>query len=169
MDTYFKTFFPQRTPKSLARFKAHSVAESNLRVWVRKEDLGTAGNCGDATKLFKHKARFPSCAITCQSLPHMEDRTLRQLEQVMNHDNAAWRKAIISGKISQLRLGVDTLVHMDREMVFVDIVVKERFAEPWMKAVFGNPPDKAMEQFLRGLGFSWDGLPWKPRVGVDYS
>ncbi|KAF2623746.1 hypothetical protein BU25DRAFT_173782 [Macroventuria anomochaeta] len=169
MDTYFKAFFPARIPPTLARFKPHVLTSSSLRIWVRKDDLGSTANCCDATRLFKHKARFPDCAITCQSLSSTEDSILRDLEWLINHKNAAWRKSVIGGSISQVRFGLDTDWDTGKKTVAVDMVVKERFAEPWMKIISAAPPKGAMERFLRHFGFELHSRPWKTRVSVDYS
>jgi hypothetical protein len=167
-DTYFKTFFPLRMPKGLTRFKNDSVAASNLRIWVRKDELGTSYNGCNATRLFKHKARFPTCAITCQSIPQTEDRILRDLELLTNHDHSAWRKAVISGRISQVRLGLNTEWNTEKH-VAMDIVVKERFAEPWMKGISVGPPVPLLEKFLRQFGFETESRAWKTRISIDYS
>ena len=158
-----------RMPKGLTRFENDGVAASSLRIWVRRDDLGTSYNGCNATRLFKHKARFPSCAITCQSIPQTEDRILRGLELLTNHDHTSWRKAVISGRISQVRLGLGTELNTDKKHVVMDIVVKERFEEPWMKVISVGPPIPLVEKFLRQFGFERESCAWKTRTSVDYS
>ena len=162
MNSYLKAFFPARVPK-VTRFNPHALAASALRIWVREDDLGTFLNGCDMTRLFKHKARFPDCAITCQSLHSTEDSTLRDLERLINHDNPVWRRLVTVGRISQVRLSLN-----GTSTVVLYIVMKERFAEPWMKANSTRPPDQ-LNGFLRQLGFELDNRTWEVHVSVDYS
>lgn len=163
-DSYFKIFFVARAPK-VARSNVFGLKNSSLRVWVRKDDLGTIWNGCNTTRLFKHKARFPSCAIECQSLPELvEERTLRQLERLINHDSSAWREAITTGKFSQIRLSLQ----MDKQTPIMHVVVKERFSEPRMKVISRRPSPFVMERFLKQFALERDD-EWEARVSVDYS
>lgn len=163
-DSYFKAFFVARAPK-VTRSNIFGLKNSSLRIWVRKDDLGTIWNGCETTRLFKHKARFPSCAIECQSLPELvEERTLRQLERLINHDFPVWREAITTGKFSQIRLSLQ----MDKHTPVMHIVVKERFSEPWMKVISKRPPPGVMEGFLKQFALETDD-GWEARVSVDYS
>ncbi|KAF1926484.1 uncharacterized protein M421DRAFT_217452 [Didymella exigua CBS 183.55] len=162
-ESYFKAFFLARVPK-VTRYNIFGLNTSSLRIWVRKDDLGTIWNGCMVTRLFKHKARFPTCAIACQSMPQTEEYTLRQLERLINHDDPVWKKAITTNKIGQVRLSLQP----DKTTVAMHIVVKERFAEAWMKVLSEKPPHAVMEGFLRQFGFPADG-GWEAQVSVDYS
>lgn len=48
------------------------------------------------------------------------------------------------------------------------IVMKERFAEPWMKVISVKPSNDLVEGFLDQFGFESD-VRWEARVSVDYS
>lgn len=67
------------------------------------------------------------------------------------------------GRISQVRLSLN-----GTSTVVLYIVMKERFAEPWMKANSTRPPDQ-LNGFLRQLGFELDNRTWEVHVSVDYS
>jgi hypothetical protein len=157
-DTYFKAFFPTRTPRTLARFKPQTKTVIDLRIWVRKEEID---HC-DVTRLFRHKARFPRCTITCQGLPDMKEKTLRELERVMNHSNPVWTEWMSGNRISQVRLRLAR-----DKTVSLTAVVKEKFAEPWMKVISAKPPKGALEESLKRFGLEDDF--WKAEFCVDYS
>lgn len=166
LNTYLKAFFPLRVSNALVRFKPDAAAATNLRIWVRQYNLGTAFDGCDVTRLFKHKARFPHCIVTCQSILWSNAEALRDMELLINHDNPLWRKSVSRGRISQVRLGMNT---NSRQITF-SIVVKEKFAEPWMKVVSAAPPTGAVDRFLQQYGFvEPEGHSWIARVSVDYS
>jgi hypothetical protein len=162
-ESYLKTFFVARAPR-VTRCNIFGLKTSSLRIWVRKDDLGTVWNGCEVTRLFKHKARFPACAIECQSMPLAQESTLRQLERLINHDNAIWRRAITTGKISQVRLCLQT----DKTTVVMHMVMKERFSEPWMKVISEKPSGEVMRGFLTQFDLELD-AGWEARVSVDYS
>lgn len=163
-DSYFKAFFVARASK-VTRSNMFGLKTSSLRVWVRKDDLGTVWNGCEVTKLFKHKARFPSCAIECQSLPEIvTEGTLLQLERLINHDATVWREAITAGKFSQIRLCLQD----DKKTPVMHVVVKERLSEPWMKVISERPSPEVMARFLKQFDLETD-AGWEARVSVDYS
>jgi len=163
-DSYFKAFFVARAPK-VTRSNIFGLKIFSLRIWVRKDDLGTVWNGCEVTRLFKHKARFPSCAIECQSLPEIvAEGTLRQLERLINHDARVWREAITASKFSRVRLCLQD----DKQTPVMHIVVKERFSEPWMKVISKRPSPDGMAKFLKQFGLETDAR-WEARVSVDYS
>lgn len=162
-DSYFKAFYPARTPKTLARFKPLISAAGALRIWVRDSDLGTNWDCCDVTRLFRHKARFPNCTITCAGISMVNDEVLRDFEKLLNHSDATWMKWVGKGRISQIRLGLNE----DADKVYAIVVVKEKFAEPWMKALPSAPPTRDVMKALGRFGFEGDF--WVARFSVDYS
>ncbi|KAH6612024.1 hypothetical protein C7974DRAFT_89887 [Boeremia exigua] len=164
MVTYLKAFFPGRLPKAM-RLEKPVLDTYSLRAIVRRDDLDPHAMY-DATRLLKHKARFPKCAITLQSLPYYSDSTLRKMERLINHDNSTWRQALLRGSISQIRLGVP---HIGPEIILTDIVMKERFAEPWMKPTLKYQADDVLKRFMGQLGFDLETISWQVRFYVDYS
>ena len=163
-DSYFKAFFVARAPK-VTRSNIFGLKTSSLRIWVRKDDLGTVWTGCEVTRLFKHKARFPSCAIECQSLPEIvKEGTLRQLERLINHDASVWRKAITASNFSQIRLSL----HTDKKTPVMHLVVKERFSEPWMKVISKKPSPEVLGRFLKQFDLDTD-AGWEALVSVDYS
>lgn len=97
-------------------------------------------------------------------MPLVEESTLHQLEKLINHDDEVWRKAITTNKISQIRLSLQS----DKTTVVMQVVIKERFAELWMKVLSERPPKDVMDRFLCQFGFTAD-VGWETRVSVDYS
>lgn len=170
VTTYLKVFFPIRLPK-IPSFKPLALNAPNLRVFIRRDDMDS-DHLDDVTRLLKHKARFPASVITCHSLPYYDGKVLRALERVINHSNVAWLQALSKGKFSQVRLGIHTTTSTwdgHKSQVAVDIVVKERFAEPWMKPTLKAPPAGDLDRFLERIGFAPDSIAWRVKVNVDYS
>jgi hypothetical protein len=163
MDKYFKAYHPSRIPETLARFIPNNVTASSLRIWVRKGELVSFRHAADMTRLFKYKARFPDCKVTCQGLPDVNVQVLRIVERAINHDDPTWRKWVSRSRISQVRFQSGR----DEKEVYLTAVVKERFTEPWMKVLTTNPPAEALEQFRRRFGLH--DKPWKVSFSVDYS
>lgn len=163
-DSYFKAFFPTRIRKALVRFKPHADTIVGFRVWVRKGDLGTRWDGCDVTRLLRHKARFPDCTIMCRGLLAVYEKLLRASDSFLNHSNLTWLMWIRTGRISQVRLGLDP--EEDDQVSWV-IVVKEKFAEPWMKALSTAPPKGAWEGAMERFGF--ESKFEKARFSVDYS
>lgn len=164
MDSYFKAFFPARTPKALARFKPHVNTIVGFRIWVRTIDLGTRWAGCDVTRLMRHKARFTGCTITCGGLILVHDRLLRALDSFLNHADPTWLTWIRTGRISQVRLDLD----QDEVQLTVMVVVKEKFAEAWMKALASTPPVGAKERALKQFGFDNESGT-VVQFSVDYS
>jgi hypothetical protein len=171
-DAYFKAFFPAWTSRALARFKTHPNSIVAFRIWVRKGDMGTIFNTRDATRLLRHKARFPNCTITCQGNPLIiKDALLQNVERILNHSNPTWLKWVNKGRISQIRLGLDT----DDTTVKLILVLKERFTEPWMKVLHLPDPEQfykdVAEEALSRFGFHAHGNKNYTflKFNVDYS
>ncbi len=168
VNAYLKAFFPLRLPKAI-RIKHSSLVNSTLRIFVRRENLITYHLC-DVTRLIKHKARHPNCTITCLSLPNSQESVLHGMERILNHDNGAWMHSVGSGRFSQIRIGVHEQQGTrgtSYTMTAMDVVVKERFAESWMKPSYPNKDD--VDRFLEQFGFIRDGSRWHVRLYVDYS
>jgi len=159
--SYLKAFFPARLPKGM-QLKPLTLSTPSLRIFIRSEDFNSEHFC-DVTRLFKHKARFPGSVITCHSLPYYNYMVLQELDQFINNKNTAWMQSIKGDTISQVRLGSYT-----QSTFGVDIVVKERFAEPWMKVTWPQTTHN-IEPFLRGFGIIQSTTMSKVHVFVDYS
>lgn len=161
VTSYLKAFFPARLPKGM-QFKPLTLSTHSLRIFIRNQDLNSGHLC-DVTRLFKHKARFPGSVITCDSLPYYDHMVLQELDRFINNSNTAWMQSIKGGRISQVRLGSCT-----KTTFAADIVVKERFAEPWMKVTWPQTTHH-IEPFLRGFGIIPSTTMSKVHVSVDYS
>lgn len=167
MSTYITAFFPSRLPETID-IQPYRLGPTHLRVWLRADDLNLdcSGYRPDMTRLFKLKARFPGCCITWDAFAYAyPDKTLRVLSQIINNDNARWLKLLRGPHISQIRLGVCPV----RSALRMSIVVKERYAEAWMKTI--PAPRKDVEVFAARVGWDTKALrkDFWVGMGVDYS
>jgi hypothetical protein len=146
MATYVQAFFPVRLPNAVS-FEPDTLGPASLRVWIRKHNHRD-DYPRDATQLFRFKARFPGCVVTWHSLAY-EDKYLQDLDRIIKFDSTEWQQSLSDrSRISQVRLGFD----MVKEVVFLDVVVKERHSEPWMKKSFHQVTDSEFDSFKKRFG-----------------
>jgi hypothetical protein len=162
LSTYFTAFYPRASPHlSLAlknRLSGQHSASGSLRLWIRISELTDM----DIVKLLKHTIRFPNSTVSVHALPDVDAAMLSSIHDLVANKADRWVNAIKGNKIS----GV--LLNANHGQQICRIVVKEKYALPWMKAALGTH-ESAPVGFLEGLGLLEVVKFWRIDFGVDYS
>lgn len=162
ITSYLSIFYPVRLQKVM-QFKPFTLSTPTLRLLLRRDDMSFSHR-HDLSRVFKHKALFPSSVITFHSLLSDLDGVLQYFDRFINNSNSTWMQWVSKGRISQVRLGTR---HCGRPGA--DIVVKEKFSEPWMKTIFGQRLAHEVERFLERFGIEPMTFPNQIQAYVDYS
>jgi hypothetical protein len=158
LHKYLRTFFPPR-PKS---DKAYYASQGRLRVFLHSWELHNR----DLLPLIKHVHRFPRRTVETTHFNHQVGQQAQGLGQLLENHHPTWIRWIRASVVSQIRLDQpDTRHHR------IILVVKEKYATPWMKcwASAGTRELPANEYlgFLASIGLDTI-VGWKFDFSVDY-
>jgi hypothetical protein len=161
LDGYLGAFFPAPLPKSAnedlrKRVEKYHDPAGTLRLWVTAETMKNA----DILKLLKFKLRFPAYTITPTSYNSQVSADHASLTTILTNTKPTWIKWIRTNAIKQVRVRINGT---DR----YHIVVKEKYAPPWMRIAPNNRPYRY--GLLESLGLNPANLGMDVSFGVDYS
>lgn len=168
IDGYIKAFFPSRIPNSIdpmirKRMEAslNPAGQLFMGIYFEKDR-----HAQDIIQLLKFKLRFPDYNIDIGSW-HTENTTYAQaVRDLLNNRNPKWVEWLKRNIFTQVRLETRNNVN---------VVIKEKFALPWMRRV--TPKGPVPKSFLEEFGFDseivktsrhHDGPEWNIEVSVSY-
>jgi hypothetical protein len=166
MSAYLRAFFPYYSlKKRISEPFGASFATSesgSLRIWVREGRIDFRG----FMRLLKLKVQYPGYSIECHALQDTKQTTLRGLERIINNTNPVWVKWIKANMVSLLRVETTECTPWS-EVDILRIVLREQYAESWMKqSVQGDI--SIYQEYLKGIGLS-EIEGWMITFGVEYS
>jgi hypothetical protein len=157
LTNYLKVFYPPAPtdPEVQKRFKSFQNQQAgNLRIWVRKTGLDDT----DILRLLKHRQRFPGLNLQFTAQDTIPNGKLSPLSLLVDNNNPKWTKWIKGSVITQVRL---------TSLPTIRIVIKERYAPDWMKAIlFRNR--QVDKRFVESLGLADLAKVWGISWGVGY-
>lgn len=143
LDRYLSVFLRLPPKKDRHRYEAYYNSSGILRIWIRTSEL----NNTDLMRLLKFKVRLPDYKIVFCHLPDSSE-LIQGLNQLVNHTHPRWLRWIRGNIITQVRL---RKMAINNKYKFY-IVIKEQWAEDWMKpSLYGllhDPP----EGYLHTIG-----------------
>lgn len=146
--SWLQTFFPVGIRKACIPF-----ASGTFSIYVARRDFQNS----DVLPVLKHLARFPECKVMFDRDRRTVSRSqLKGLVAFLRNNHPRWERWIANHVISQVRLKEDKIT----------IVVKDKYATPWMKKIF--PISVPPVVFLASLGLNQQ-FHWEIRWAVDYS
>jgi hypothetical protein len=160
VPSYIQVFFPtplqpsRTTDVVRKRIAGYADPVGSLRIWVTKESLIDI----DIRQLLRHLIRFPVFTFTLAPL-NVDPGIVAQIELLLNNKSKKWTNMLSRNAITQVRLRKES----PRYNKPLHVVVKELYAEDWMRKV-GMRYHGA---WLAGVGMS--GIGWSVSFGVDYS
>jgi len=159
LEGYLKAFYPAHPRKkdARARFDACMHPAGKLRIYIGREGIPSS----DILRLLKHASRFPRFYITPVPAPHFtDDVTITALNVLLKNSNPLWLHWIRNHVIKQVRVSFS----YNRKDGWLHIVVKDMWAEKWMKSSY---PYTGLLEAREKLGLQQ--VPWRLAFGVDYS
>jgi hypothetical protein len=164
LDTYLRTFYPHAdpsaSPEAQRRLDTQYSPSGSLRIWIRTSELADM----NIIKLLKHGTRFPDFTFSVHALPDVSAKMLASIQALVVNKTARWVSGLHNNKISQVRLNPKGNLNAPA----IRVVVRERYAVPWMKRLLANHRIVA-SGYTESLGLGEVEKVWDFEFGVDYS
>lgn len=95
-------------------------------------------------------------------MPGVDAALLASIQGVLDNKTEAWTRDVREKRVTQLRLMAN-----GRSRARMRIVVKERWAEEWMKE--GITKDDLAGEYVRSRGLEGTAEFWRVAFGVEYT
>lgn len=162
LPTYLKAFYPppkpNTSPSLQQKLDSQSRPNGSLRLLIRESEIPDI----DIIPIIRHAARFPSFSLTCLGMPGVDAALLASIQGVLDNKTEAWTRDVREKRVTQLRLMAN-----GRSRARMRIVVKERWAEEWMKE--GITKDDLAGEYVRSRGLEGTAEFWRVAFGVEYT